>query len=599
MYANGQYWGVYGYREKVDDHDFTSYYYNQDKYNLHFLKLWGGTWAEYGGQAAFDDWYEIRSFMLGYDLTVEENWNYVKSRYDYKSLVDYIHINSFVVCSDWINWNVGWWRGLNPEGGHQKWGYILWDEDATFAHYINYTGVPGISPYTSPCYPEVLTADPGKHIEVLNKLRTNDEFMQYYVSRYIDLYNTVFHPDNMIPYLETIENEMESEMHQHTTRWGGNMTKWTSNLNKIKNFINNRHNYLPDGFAACWNLNGPYQLTVAVEPEGVGVVQLNSLKPDELPFLLDYFGGIENKITVEIMDQNYEFDYWEMNNHEVYPDNNALFASFELIEDDVLTAHFKLKDYSDSLVINEINYRSSNTYDTEDWVEFYNPHPYSLNIENWYFRDNNDDHIFVFPPNTSIDPNSYLILSRDTAAFRIFHPDLPNVYGNMDFGFSSNGELLRVYNDDDVLIDFVEYGVSAPWPTEPNGGGATLELILPDYDNELAESWMASANVMGTPSAMNSFWVGVNEPTASNENFKMKIIPNPTASNALITISGETVMKGTLLMYNTFGEIVKTIENVDSDHIALANQNLNKGLYILQFRDYATANVVRGKLVIR
>jgi hypothetical protein len=168
LYVNGIYWGIYGYREKVSDHDFTDYYYGQDKYNIYYLKLWGGTWAEYGGQAAFDDWNELHDFIKSQDMADPENWGYVKSRYDYKSLVDYVHINSYVVCSDWINWNVGWWRGLNPDGGHQKWGYTLWDEDATFAHYINYTGVPGISPYTTPCFPEGLTSDPEEHIVALN-----------------------------------------------------------------------------------------------------------------------------------------------------------------------------------------------------------------------------------------------------------------------------------------------------------------------------------------------------------------------------------------------------------------------------------------------
>jgi len=79
---------------------------------------------------------------------------------DVTSLVDYILINSFVVCTDWINWNTSWWRGLDPSGSHLKWGYVLWDEDATFNHYINYTGVPNENPDADPCYPEGITADP-------------------------------------------------------------------------------------------------------------------------------------------------------------------------------------------------------------------------------------------------------------------------------------------------------------------------------------------------------------------------------------------------------------------------------------------------------
>ena len=33
--------------------------------------------------------------------------------FDTKSLVDYYAANMFTVCSDWLNWNTGWWRGTD------------------------------------------------------------------------------------------------------------------------------------------------------------------------------------------------------------------------------------------------------------------------------------------------------------------------------------------------------------------------------------------------------------------------------------------------------------------------------------------------------
>ena len=55
------------------------------------------------------------------------------------------------VATDWLNYNTGWWRGLNPQGSHKKWGYILWDLDATFDYYINYTGIPNRNSNASLC----------------------------------------------------------------------------------------------------------------------------------------------------------------------------------------------------------------------------------------------------------------------------------------------------------------------------------------------------------------------------------------------------------------------------------------------------------------
>ncbi len=430
LYVNGIYWGVYGYREKVNDHDFMNYYYDQGKYDIYYLMLWGGSWAEYGGQAAWDDWDEIHDFILNNNMGNQDNFEYVKTRYDYQSLVDYIHINSYVVCSDWINWNVGWWKGTNPEGGHQKWGYVLWDEDATFNHYINYTGVPGTSPYVSPCYPEGLTADPEDHIEILNALIDNDEFNQYYISRYIDLYNSAFKADKWTSYLDTIEAFMLPEMQQHVERWGGSVSQWQNNVQKIRNFINNRYSYLPSGLSDCYDLTGPYEVTFNVIPEGVGKMQINTLVHDDLPWGGHYFGGVETKLTAIETNISYEFDKWILNNHTVSPNDTTLDVIVNLTTDDNIIAQFKPKIFSDSLVINEINYNSSNNVNPRDWVEFYNPHEYYLDIGGWSFKDSDDLHTFIFPEGTNIEPFGYIVLVRDSADFNTVFPKLKIILEN-------------------------------------------------------------------------------------------------------------------------------------------------------------------------
>jgi hypothetical protein len=77
LYLNGQYWGVYEIREKVDDHDFTDYYYDQGEFDLQFLKTWGGTWSEYGGAQAQTDWDALRNFINSNNMAVQANFDYV------------------------------------------------------------------------------------------------------------------------------------------------------------------------------------------------------------------------------------------------------------------------------------------------------------------------------------------------------------------------------------------------------------------------------------------------------------------------------------------------------------------------------------------
>ncbi|PLX29148.1 MAG: hypothetical protein C0600_08910, partial [Ignavibacteria bacterium] len=146
-----------------------------------------------------------------------------------------------------------------------------------------------------------------------------------------------------------------------------------------------------------------------------------------------------------------------------------------------------------AVVINEINYHSSAMLDVEDWVELYNPSDAPVEISLWQLKDERDDHVFHFPPNTVIEPHGYLVVCRDTLPFMLFHPTAGHVCGNLDFGFDSAGETIRLYSAEDILVDSVTYDDEAPWPPEADGSGATLELIDPRLDNALPENWVASA----------------------------------------------------------------------------------------------------------
>ncbi len=583
MYVNGQFWGVYGIREKVSDHDYTEYYYGQDKYHLYYLMLWGGSWAEYGGQAAWNDWNELHDFIKFNDMANQDNFEYVKTRLDYTSLVDYIILNSFVVCSDWINWNVGWWRGTNPEGGHLKWGYILWDEDATFNHYINYTGVPGTLPNVNPCFPQNLTSDPEQHIYMFNRLRQNAEFQAYYTSRYIDLYNTVFKPDNMIPYLDEVAGKMEPEMEKHVQRWGGTVARWQSNVQKIRNFINARYQYLPQGLSSCMNLSGPYNYQVSVDPPEAGSILLNSLNLNDFPWNGKYFGGVDVQLTAIPANSNIEFDYWEIPGHTILPAINANSVKFAPVSDANIIAHFRYKTYADSLVINEINYNPADNFDPGDWVEVYNPHPYALDASGWVFKDEDDAHEFVFPNGTIIPALGYLVICADGAAFHSLFPEVDNYIGDTGFGLSGSGELIRIYNPDGTLIDQVLFDDNDPWPNEPDGDGPTLELIHPSLDNSLPESWMSSPE-HGTPGQKNSFWVAVPETTARP--IELHIVPNPVVDKAYIRFGDETThVSGKLSLLSTMGTLMRTVSIEKLNTYTLDISDLPKGVYLIRYQD--------------
>ncbi len=339
LYVNGQYWGLYEIREKVDDNDFTKFYYNQGKRWIDFIKTWGTTWTEYGN---WDDWYTLYDFILANDMSIPENYNYVQSQFNLLSLVDYMIINTHVVCKDWLVWNTAWWRGRNPEGQARRWRYTLWDMDATFGHYINYTGIPDPSPYADPCYNEPqLVTDPEGHTEMLQALLQNEDFHNLYVNRYADMLNTYFTCDSMIGILDELLARIEPEMPRHIQRWGGSMAEWQQNVQELKDFIYTRCTVLNEGISDCYEVEGPYNLTVNITPsDSPNKVQINTLQPENFPFAGNYFAGVSIQLTALPADE-WAFDHWEVGNNAFSPDaySQAIELAFET--GDTIAAHFE------------------------------------------------------------------------------------------------------------------------------------------------------------------------------------------------------------------------------------------------------------------
>ena len=582
VYANGQYWGVYSIREKVSDADYTKFYYGQDKYNIQYLMNWGNTWAQYGGTQAFDDWEEIHSFALNNDMSNQANYEQVAAEIDVTSLVDYILVNSFAVCTDWINWNTSWWRGLDPNGGHTKWGYVLWDEDATFNHYINYTNVPNENPDADPCYPEQINLDPEQHIVLLNKLLENDEFRQYYITRYMDLNNTVFTEEEAIGTLEGIESSIAGEMPRHTGRWGGSVNEWEGNVQKVKDFILDRIDFLPGGLNECYDLTGPYAVNLNVEPVGAGQIKFNSLTIDygDYAWSGEYHGGIDMNIEAVQSNSDYVFDHWELDNHTLTDPTSAM-SSFQLNQSENLTAVFVQSAGGADIVINEINYKDAPDFDVKDWVELYNNSGAAVNVSGWVFKDEDDLHEFVLPVGTIMQANGYLVIVEDQAGFQALFPGVVNVYGNLDFSLSGSGELIRIFDANGNLVDNVTYDDQAPWPEAPDGLGPTLELIDPDLDNTLPENWQACNNAgfeHGTPGAINNQNCVLG--TEDNILLDVAIFPNPMdAQTTIIVRNAATGLE--VIMYDVLGrEVQKVASNTDT--LILERGSLNAGVYMLK-----------------
>ena len=222
----------------------------------------------------------------------------------------------------------------------------------------------------------------------------------------------------------------------------------------------------------------------------------------------------------------------------------------------------------ETMVINEINYRSIDSFNPDDWIELYNPESTVKDISNWKIKDDNDSHVFVIPEGTQVEANGYLIIVKDEADFTTAFPGIPYI-GELGFGFGGSDEV-RLYTSDDKLVDEVKYESESPWPTCAYETGNTLELITPELDNSLPESWNC-INENGSPNAVNSSGLYIENVTYS----LLKIFPNPVKNS--LYISGDTSSYN-IKIYSLLGQLVMAASNVDEVDVS----SFTKGVYLIK-----------------
>ena len=220
------------------------------------------------------------------------------------------------------------------------------------------------------------------------------------------------------------------------------------------------------------------------------------------------------------------------------------------------------------VVINEINYNSSDAFNPSDWIELYNSQPTSIDLSNWQIKDDNDNHVFVIPEGTQIEDNDYLVIVKNEMNFVSVFPNIPYV-GELSFGFGQT-DAVRLFNPWGKLMDEVYYTSEQPWPSCANGTGNTLELISPDLDNSLPESWNC-INTYGSPKA-------INDTSNSGEASGVIIYPNPVQNMLYVKGNSEAY---SIEIYSLIGQLVKTVSNANEIDVSL----LSQGIYLISIRN--------------
>jgi len=193
-----------------------------------------------------------------------------------------------------------------------------------------------------------------------------------------------------------------------------------------------------------------------------------------------------------------------------------------------------------AIVINEIMYHPSSENPLEEYIELYNRGSEGVDLSNWRFTDGVD---FLFPPGTTLDVNSYLVVTADVNVFSAKYPGVTNMVGQWSGKLSNKGESIELVNAAGTRVDKVVYSDEGDWSVRlrgpldyghygwvwsdaHDGGGRSLELINPYLTNWYGQNWAASTVEQGTPGTINSV-MSADVPPLILDVVHQPIIPGP------------------------------------------------------------------------
>ena len=139
------------------------------------------------------------------------------------------------------------------------------------------------------------------------------------------------------------------------------------------------------------------------------------------------------------------------------------------------------------IVINEIHYHPDNNKEPVEFVELYNAGVQTIDMNGWFFEGAIR---YTFQGDVSINPGAFVLVAEDPNALEAKF-GVP-AYGPFEGKLSNDGERLVLRDATREEIDEVDYDSDFPWPIAANGEGASMELLNPYLDNDLAGSWRSS-----------------------------------------------------------------------------------------------------------
>jgi len=564
-YINKEYWGMYHLREKVNEH-FLARRFDVDPDSIDLLEFN----AEII-QGSNTDYLSLLNLVSNADVSSPDIYVSITDQIDIDNFIDYYAVQIYTNNTDWPGNNNKYWRHKNG-----KWRWILFDTDFSFNLFEEFgqyrNTIAFVLEANGPNWP-----NPPWATQLFRGLFQNRNFRIDLVNRLADFMNSRFLPENIVEIIETKMDVLQPEISRHYIRWSGNIGTWNQHINRMKNFALQRPNLMKGHILSEFNLPNTHTLNIVNNEIDKGFVEVSTLTIKNNNWSGDYFEDNPYPIKAIAL-PGYEFSHW----------SGSVNSSFDALELDMsnnmmLIPHFKALEINEpQIVINEINYKSSDESDAGDWLELHNPSTLNIDLSSWIIKDDNDEHEFIIPDMT-LTSGDFIVIVENQEKFTNVHSDVETIE-NLGFGLGGNDQV-RIFNAADELIDSVSYSSMAPWPNAANGNGYTLELLNPILDNTLPENY-EDININGSPGRRN-----VLETNSVDMEYieSISIFPNPASDQLNIVVNASRNSQFDVTVLDAMGRTVIYKNNLNynlgDNKLTINVKHLINGIYRINIKN--------------
>jgi hypothetical protein len=243
------------------------------------------------------------------------------------------------------------------------------------------------------------------------------------------------------------------------------------------------------------------------------------------------------------------------------------------------------------VVINEIMYHPPGDRDELQYLELFNPASTPVDLTGWKVSGGIK---FSFAAQTSLRPNGFLVIARDTNAFNRTHRPSIEPVGSFTGKLSHKGEKIELIDASGQIVEKMHYRDQAPWSLGGDGYGSSLERVCSDAPADDPNNWLASNSPSGvaaggTPGEANS--VASRKPLPVIQNVRWEKLAKPNQPlEVSAEVSGAAAIDSVVLEYRT----LRANRQVPSAQIEMHKApGSSAALYCAQIPAQSTGTLIR------